>query len=291
MFFRFFCNKEKVFAITPKEIHGSISLAGYKYKRDNWINQDAFLVESSMTKNDSGDSGDQTLIAAVMDGHGQNGHLVSNYCSTRLIPLLAELESSLSLSDHHSRSCGTYSSSSLEKLFETMHGEVESKMDEKVSNTSGTTMTIVHIANGCIQALNVGDSPVYLGRRKEVNGGLELIQLTLDHKPELDGESKRIKDAGGCVYARPVVDNESNKVELGPMRVWYQCDKKDESKTIGLAMTRSLGDVLAHQVRGKVEDIHLIQHYSSSYESPFTETLISLYIAPSLYYYLAPSMN
>jgi serine/threonine protein phosphatase PrpC len=290
MFFRFFCNREKVFAITPKEIHGSISLAGYKYKRDNWINQDAFLVESSMTKNDSGDSGDQTLIAAVMDGHGQNGHLVSNYCSTRLIPLLAELESSLS--DHHSRSPGTYSSSSsMEKMFETMHGEVESKMDEKVSNTSGTTMTIVHIANGCIQALNVGDSPAYLGRRKEVNGGLELIQLTLDHKPELDGESKRIKDAGGRVYARPVVDNESNKVELGPMRVWYQCDKKDESKTIGLAMTRSLGDVLAHQVSGIVEDIHFIRHYSSSYESPFTETLISLYIAPSLYYYLAPSIN
>ena len=241
MFFRLFCDREKISETKTEEIYGSTTLPGYKDKQDNWINQDAFLVESM--KNDNGENDGQSLIAAIMDGHGQNGHHVSNYCMSRLIPLLAESESSLS--NHRSRS------RSIEKVFETMHREVEEKMEEDCSYASGTTMTIVRISNGCIQAFNVGDSPAYLGRRTSLNGDLELIQLTLDHKPELEGESKRIREAGGCVYARPIVDNESNEIEYGPMRVWYQSDTKDESKTIGLAMTRSVGDVLAHKVRGR----------------------------------------
>ena len=163
-----------------------------------------------------------------MDGHGENGHLISDFCKRRLIALLGEP------SDRHS----------LEALFETLHNEIENKM-LPAGSTSGTTMTIIRIINGCVQAFNVGDSPAYLGRRKDVNGDLELIQLTFDFKPEDESENRRVRSAGGNIYARPVVNGESSE----PMRVWYQSDTADETKMIGLAMTRSIGDVLAHKVR------------------------------------------
>jgi len=232
--FRFFCDKKKVVAAAPKCNHGSITVAGYKHGSQNWINQDSsFLVESiPSNKHDGGH-----ILAGVMDGHGENGHLISGYCKSRLITLLAD-SSSVSPSDRHS----------VEAVFETLQTEIENEM-LPAGSTSGTTMTIIRIVNGCVQAFNVGDSPAYLARRKEVNGDLELIQLTFDFKPEDESENRRVNSAGGQIYAKPVVNGESNEIEVGPMRVWYESDTTDETKMIGLAMTRSIGDVLAHKVR------------------------------------------
>lgn len=66
---------------------------------------------------------------------------------------------------------------------------------------------------------------------------LTVRQLSSDHKPELPIEKKRILEKGGIV--EPFEDGHGNF--LGPDRVW--ASKQDVP---GLAMSRSLGDEVAH---------------------------------------------
>jgi hypothetical protein len=62
------------------------------------------------------------------------------------------------------------------------------------------------------------------------------MPLSLDHKPSEKDEKKRILEHGGRVDTYH--DNEGNP--MGPARIWLK------NKNIpGLAMSRSLGDVIA----------------------------------------------
>jgi serine/threonine protein phosphatase PrpC len=67
---------------------------------------------------------------------------------------------------------------------------------------------------------------------------LGYIQLTRDHKPELEDEYERIINSGGAV--EQFMDNGKG---LGPNRVWV----KNEIFP-GLAMSRSIGDYIASTV-------------------------------------------
>ena len=68
---------------------------------------------------------------------------------------------------------------------------------------------------------------------------MEVVPLTMDHKPNSPGELERIDEAGGRV-AR--LQDESGE-EVGPHRVWLRY-----AWIPGLAMSRALGDALAHRV-------------------------------------------
>ena len=82
-----------------------------------------------------------------------------------------------------------------------------------------------------------GDSRAVLAR--ETGGRMEVVPLTEDHKPNSPGELERIDEAGGRV-AR--LQDESGE-EVGPDRVWLRY-----AWIPGLAMSRALGDALAHRV-------------------------------------------
>lgn len=62
----------------------------------------------------------------------------------------------------------------------------------------------------------------------------------MDHKPELEGERLRIERMKGDV--RPQLSGKTGQY-VGPLRVWIK--NKDFP---GLAMTRSIGDRVAHSV-------------------------------------------
>lgn len=67
----------------------------------------------------------------------------------------------------------------------------------------------------------------------------KITPLSEDHKPSLPHEKKRVEQSGGRV--EPILGPQGQW--LGPDRVWM----KNED-TPGLAMSRSLGDGLAHSL-------------------------------------------
>ena len=74
------------------------------------------------------------------------------------------------------------------------------------------------------------------------------IPLSDDHKPDRPDEKKRIQESGGQVGCRQIVVGHSATgpvmLPMGPARVWYS----NRGDTMGLAMSRSLGDAIVHTV-------------------------------------------
>jgi serine/threonine protein phosphatase PrpC len=86
-----------------------------------------------------------------------------------------------------------------------------------------------------ILTANLGDS-----RAIVVNSYGTFKQITTDHKPELPAELQRIINSGGRVNTSR---KDSLGREIGPKRVYVSAELNP-----GLAMSRSLGDVVAHSV-------------------------------------------
>ncbi|CAK9251403.1 unnamed protein product, partial [Sphagnum jensenii] len=99
---------------------------------------------------------------------------------------------------------------------------------------SGTTFTCAVIRDNKCLLCNIGDSRTSLAYRNEK--GVHAVNLTIDHKPDLPEEKKRIEAKGGRVFAVEYDDGVD-----GPSRVWL-----GHMDVPGLAMSRSLGDAVAH---------------------------------------------
>ena len=100
---------------------------------------------------------------------------------------------------------------------------------------SGTTLSMAIIRGNTIIGVNIGDSRVTIGKLGP-NGKIVAEEFTHDHKPETPDEKKRIIAAGGRVFAVEYDDGID-----GPPRVWL-----GHMDVPGLAMSRSLGDAVAH---------------------------------------------
>ncbi len=97
------------------------------------------------------------------------------------------------------------------------------------------------IKDDVIYTANVGDSRAVVGScSKDETCALE---VSIDHKPTREGEKERVLSSGGKIE-RSMVDDK----EVGPYRVW-----KAEEDIPGIAITRSLGDLIAHKI-GVSED-------------------------------------
>jgi serine/threonine protein phosphatase PrpC len=70
---------------------------------------------------------------------------------------------------------------------------------------------------------------------------LEATPLNRDHKPELADEAERILKRGGRIDS--FRDYYNNGEPIGPQRVWLK-----NEEVPGLAMSRSMGDKVAHSV-------------------------------------------
>jgi serine/threonine protein phosphatase PrpC len=177
-------------------------------------NQDAYFVKENFLKNN------ECYFIGVCDGHGEQGHVISNYVINKLPAYIKDL-----------------SSGSITEAFKKINKEIYSsnKMD---SNMSGTTVVSVILTPNNIICVNLGDSRASLFRYE--NGLYYCRNLSRDHKPSEPDESKRIVNNGGRVKK---CYDEEHKRFIGPDRVWMK--NKEEP---GLAMTRSLGDKIAHNI-------------------------------------------
>mmetsp|Transcript_17243 Transcript_17243/g.30238 ORF Transcript_17243/g.30238 Transcript_17243/m.30238 type:complete len:374 (+) Transcript_17243:83-1204(+) len=160
---------------------------------------------------------------AVFDGHGLEGHSVSNYVKDTLPKII--------LGDPRFTS---NISQVLKDAFVKMQSLVVQADAAKVfeAQMSGTTATVaVYNANSNLLTVgHVADSTAVLGSKKDGKWGG--IALTRDHKPNLKDEKARITKAGGQV----IFDGHVNH------RVFAK-----NGKYPGLNMSRCLGDLLGHR--------------------------------------------
>ena len=224
--------------------YGYHTIAGTNAYYVTKTNQDSYLIKA-----DKINSGEIEYTFGVFDGHGLHGHFVSqaikqffmncSYFDFNTQPMILSVFASLSSNINNSKSFD--------------------------SVDSGSTVILVHITSKKIISINCGDSRAILITKKNnsnysnySNRG-NIIPLSRDHKPDLPEEKMRIERNGGRV----------DKIYgMGPYRVWF----KNEDFP-GLAMSKSIGDRLAHRVG--VSDVPEIKEFNIEESSPLAVVIAS----------------
>lgn len=222
---RAFATKDEVKAFAPgatdeekaeilQWLSSTVGWTCHKGKKPEQANQDcmtALVVE------------DDFALYGVYDGHGPLGHDVSEYvCETLPQMFLERKEASGSVEEAFATS------------FVAMQGLIENKkgLDAQMS---GTTCTMAYhcMKSNKLWVAHVGDSRSIIGSA----AGEMVSPLTIDHKPDLPEEKKRIESANPP--GRVIFDGFFNH------RVFAQ-----KGMYPGLNMSRALGDVVAHKQAG-----------------------------------------
>jgi len=202
-------------------IYGACSEAGQQ-GRTRKTNQDQYLM---MNK------GDGDFVAAVMDGHGEQGHHVSSFVKRELAPQLLNAHEMLSSETHRNKP------GDVESVVKGAFGNVESLLAKASinSSSSGTTTVACARKGNKLFVANVGDSRAVLGRAsRDVKGAHEAVALTVDHSLDDPREKERVRRLGGEVEPMFI----PGVGYRGPARLW-----KTKQREGGLAVSRAFGDV------------------------------------------------
>ena len=210
------------------------SKAGKDKNKNIKINQDAFRVCENINniKNFN--------IYILCDGHGRDGHYVSKYITENIISMI----SSHSLKVFHKNIEEIYNAliknnyQLIKDIFSQIDICLSLQKDFDTEKSGCTCILILQIGSKIISA-NIGDSRAILVYSNSQNlFKTKTFPLSLDSKPDLPSELKRIINCGGEVHK-----NINKKGEyVGPMRVFVR--GKDFP---GLAMSRSFGDFQSKQ--------------------------------------------
>eukprot|EP00536_Pseudo-nitzschia_multiseries_P010730 jgi/Psemu1/326145/estExt_fgenesh1_pg.C_3370008 len=195
------------------EYHG-VSKKGHAPYNPRKKNQDSLIMKEDTKTN--------SIIFCTLDGHGEHGDYVSGWFRDRLVKEMTNHSSWVS----DMKVAVADSIAKVEKdLLKNYRIDAE---------FSGTTLSMAIIRDNHLTGVNIGDSRVILGKEKD--GKMIPIEVTIDHKPDSPKEQERIIACGGRVFAVEYDDGID-----GPPRVWL-----GHMDVPGLAMSRSLGDVVAH---------------------------------------------
>jgi serine/threonine protein phosphatase PrpC len=194
--------------------YSGVSKKGHAPYNPRKKNQDALIMADDPQTN--------SLILCVLDGHGEHGDGVSQSFRDQLVTEM-----------FNHPAWGTD--------LKTATADAIAKCERNLlrnyridSEFSGTTLSMAIIRGNHVTGVNIGDSRVILG--KEDAGRIVAEDITFDHKPDSPKEKERILACGGRVFAVEYDDGID-----GPPRVWL-----GHMDIPGLAMSRSLGDVVAH---------------------------------------------
>jgi integrin-linked kinase-associated serine/threonine phosphatase 2C len=198
-----------------------------KKKKQDLTNQD---TNDIITK----ELGENIKYFAVYDGHGGKGRDAS---------LLLKYEINKKLKKDKAKLPKMVRKEQVEKYFKDMFKSIQKKFEDRSNDyeLSGSCAICILIIEYKLYCINLGDSRAVLGTKK--SGKKMAIEMSIDHKPVRDDETKRINEKGGEV---------SDK--LGVHRVF----KKNED-TPGLAVSRSIGDLVAHEC-GVISEPEIIEH-------------------------------
>jgi serine/threonine protein phosphatase PrpC len=172
------------------------------------------------------------IYMSVCDGHGIEGHFVSDFIKDVLPYYMSEnLKNTNILTEK--QLCHQI----ITETFILVNSMLIS--NENINSLfSGSTCVSVIFTPEKLIVPNIGDSRAVLARFDKTTNSYKAIELSRDHKPTEKDESKRILENEGRI--QPFTEEGEF---VGPQRVWL----KDE-EVPGLAMTRSFGDRVAATV-------------------------------------------
>ncbi|CAD8132093.1 unnamed protein product [Paramecium octaurelia] len=212
----------------------SKTLPGQNHRKKQKINQDCLAIKKNLCNQND------WHFFGIFDGHGQSGHLVSQFVSRHMIKVI---ENQLVQNNANNPN---YFSLSLQIAFQ----QVENDLVDKTNiacNFSGSTGVVVLLIGSRIYCANIGDSrAVYFYKSQDLWYNRP---LSYDHKPNKTFEYKRIMKFGGRVE-QSLIDGKRQ----GPFRVWLA-----NEDVPGLAMSRSFGDVAAKSV-GVIADPEILRY-------------------------------
>ena len=212
--------------------YGGVTRPGIDEKGNQKTNQDTLLSLTNINRVKDFN------IFGVLDGHGPDGHHVSNFASDFIPSQIINHPEIKKLSDPEliyqklkENNCQIITEAFL------LCDEELKKVEFDAYGSGCTCNLIIHIGEH-ILCTNVGDSRAIVAyddntEDQELNY-LEHAQLSIDYKPELENEKNRILLSGGTVAQ---MENQFGE-GVGPYRVWAKGQNYP-----GLAMSRSIGDL------------------------------------------------
>ena len=233
----------------------ALSVAGQDEEGIKKINQDSYILEKNI--NDVLNFN----IFGVLDGHGINGHLVSQFVSRYIInkiknhPLLKNLKNPKEI--YNKLKLNGY------EIIAKIFTEADIHLSKQSFNceNSGTTCVIAIQLEEHIICANAGDSRAIMIFDEENSKNLtntKIYPLSFDCKPENEHEKKRIQEHGGIV--EQIIDE--NGIGEGPFRVWAKGEDYP-----GLAVSRSIGDFEAKKI-GVIPNPQIIE-YNINFKSKY----------------------
>ncbi|KAL6207999.1 hypothetical protein ACLB2K_018951 [Fragaria x ananassa] len=231
-------NENAMFFGKNSSFFGDQSLGSlYSKAGSKGLNQDSAILYQGYGIGDAS-------FCGVFDGHGKNGHVVSEMVKNRLPALqqsqMEALEQvTLVTKSDGEQNCNNETDAeeepsknfakweaALVNAFRVMDKEIKLQQDLDCSSSGSTAVVVIRQGEDLFIA-NLGDSRAILGTMTE--NGIEGIQLTTDLKPGLPSETERITACNGRVFAL--------KNEKHIQRVWLPHELLP-----GLAMSRAFGD-------------------------------------------------
>ena len=202
----------------------SLTQAGKERTGHRKKNQDNYIIEKNINNIL------EFNIFAVLDGHGDNGHIVSQLASKYLIKKFTNLTKDFCDTESIYNFLKKSDYQKIINIFLETDTEIITKTKFDISLSGSTCVFVIQLGEHIICA-NIGDSRAILVYDK--NGQNNIFELSHDSKPDVPEEKKRIELLGGTV--RQVEDENGEKT--GPYRVYMK-----NSEQPGLAMSRSFGD-------------------------------------------------
>ena len=202
----------------------SLTQAGKERTGHRKKNQDNYIIEKNINNIL------EFNIFAVLDGHGDNGHIVSQLASKYLIKKFTNLTKDFGDAESIYNFLKKSDYQKIINIFLETDNEIINKTKFDISLSGSTCVFVIQLGEHIICA-NIGDSRAILVYDKD--GQNQIFELSHDSKPDVPEEKKRIELLGGTVHQ---VEDENGE-KTGPFRVYMK-----NSEQPGLAMSRSFGD-------------------------------------------------
>jgi len=164
----------------------------------------------------------------VYDGHGNYGKVASQNVAKHIEEYIRKNKSKIAKFTTRDTVLKNF-----ETLFENIQ-DIFAKEKDTTYEKSGSCAISCLIVDKHLYVINVGDSRAVIGSKSSESKFA--IQMSMDHKPNEVDEYKRIINSGGEIQ-------NSKTNSIGPPRIF-----KSGEYTPGLAVSRSFGDFIAHEV-------------------------------------------